>query len=113
LHTLFDLLMLDSDDEGINIDQFIRGCVRLRYQVKNIDMMAAIHDLERHSDKGFARICKALEKLESNNNSFRRHTHSPINIAIEHCCSQQPDSSSSSQLHAAAASARNSILSSL
>merc|ERR1712008_50862 len=66
LQTLFDLLTKGSDYEGLNIDQFIRGCIRFRCNVKNIDMMAAIHDLERHNERGFQEIGKALEKLENN-----------------------------------------------
>lgn len=64
LQTLFDLLTHDSDNATINIDQFIRGCVRLRCNVKNIDMMAALSDLEGRSDRGFGEIIKVLDKLE-------------------------------------------------
>jgi len=66
LHALFELLKVDEDDHRVNIDQYIRGCVRLRCRVKNIDMMMAAKDLQRHSECGFQGIHQVLEKRKSN-----------------------------------------------
>jgi hypothetical protein len=84
LQTLFDVLKKDSDTERIDVDQFIRGCVRLRCQVKNIDMVAAMRDLQRHNDRGFEEIREALEKLQSNSGSCRPHTTSWKSRTFEH-----------------------------
>mmetsp|Transcript_14574 Transcript_14574/g.42513 ORF Transcript_14574/g.42513 Transcript_14574/m.42513 type:complete len:560 (+) Transcript_14574:115-1794(+) len=49
LHTFFDLLQQGDQDEQpcVGIDQFVRGCIRLKSQVKNVDLMALKHDEER------------------------------------------------------------------
>lgn len=63
LHSLFDMLTHESGRSSICIDHFIRGCVRLRCQVKNIDMIAAIQDLERNNQREFKEVHKVLVKV--------------------------------------------------
>merc|ERR1719510_1168576 len=58
LHSFFHLLKVDGEeDPEVEIDQFIRGCMRLRCSVKNIDLMAALHENKEHE----ARRCKELQ----------------------------------------------------
>jgi len=58
LHSFFHLLKVDGEEEPeVDIDQFIRGCMRLRCHVKNIDLMAALHENKEHE----TRRCKELK----------------------------------------------------
>jgi len=53
LKTFFDMMGAEEADEEprIQIDSFIRGCMRLRCTVKNIDLMASRHDESEHLTK--------------------------------------------------------------
>merc|ERR1719410_2586237 len=44
LRSFFQLLKVGDEEPEVDIDQFIRGCMRLRCNVKNIDLMAALHE---------------------------------------------------------------------
>merc|ERR1712008_468172 len=57
LHSFFHLLKVDGEEPAVGIDQFIRGCMRLRCHVKNIDLMAALHENKEHE----TRRCKELK----------------------------------------------------
>jgi hypothetical protein len=57
LRSFFTLLKVDDEEPEVDIDQFIRGCMRLRCNVKNIDLMAALHENKEHE----ARRCKELK----------------------------------------------------
>jgi len=53
LKSFFEMMGADEGDEepSIGIDAFIRGCLRLRCTVKNIDLMASRHDESEHFGK--------------------------------------------------------------
>jgi len=72
LKTFFDLLKtVDDEDPAIGIDDFIRGCTRLRYQVKNIDLIAHSHAQQETRSKKFYELAKLIESLNHATSSLR------------------------------------------
>jgi len=65
LKSFFDMMGADEDEEeaSIDIDQFIRGCMRLRCTVKNIDLMASRHDESEHSAKRLHKIEESVKQI--------------------------------------------------
>jgi len=65
LKSFFDMMGADEDDvdASIDIDQFIRGCMRLRCNVKNIDLMASRHVEAEHSAKRLQEIKDSVKQL--------------------------------------------------
>jgi len=64
LKTFFDLLKNKEEKEpSISIDEFIRGCTRLRYNVKNIDLIAANHAQQESSRRQFKELSKKIDSL--------------------------------------------------
>jgi len=57
LRSFFHLLQVGDEEPEVEMDQFIRGCMRLRCSVKNIDLMAALHERKKHE----MRHCKDLK----------------------------------------------------
>jgi len=51
------------DEKSIAIDHFIRGCLRFRSTVKNIDLMVSAHDMEERNAVRMAQIQQAVEDL--------------------------------------------------
>lgn len=58
LKHFFDLMGDDNSAANIEIEQFLRGCMRLRCNVKNIDLMAGVH-------QEAAKTAKHLNDLQS------------------------------------------------
>jgi len=72
LYSLFELLNLDgNEDPSISIDLFIRGCTRLRCQVKNVDLMAAVKDADKGHIHRQEALIHSLEQLRASLD--RRH----------------------------------------
>jgi len=64
LKNFFDMMGAGDDAEAcIDIDQFIRGCFRLRSSVKNIDLVASRHDEAELSAKRLQEIKESLDQL--------------------------------------------------
>jgi len=66
LQSFFDLL--DTNDgrkPSINIDHFIRGCTRLRCNVKNIDFMAASHEQQYTSEKRYLEMRNKVDAVQN------------------------------------------------
>jgi len=51
LRSFFQLLKVGDKEPEMDIDQFIRGCMRLRSNVKNIDLMAALHETKERETR--------------------------------------------------------------
>jgi len=72
LYSLFELLKLnDDEDPSINKDLFIRGCTRLRCQVKNIDLMATVKDADKEHVRRQETLIQTLEQVRASLD--RRH----------------------------------------
>jgi hypothetical protein len=67
LKSFFDMMGADEADEepSIQIDSFIRGCMRLRCTVKNIDLMASNHAESEHITKRLHEIRDSLKLLHA------------------------------------------------
>lgn len=64
LKTFFDLLKSEKEeDPAIGIDDFVRGCTRLRYNVKNIDLIAASHSQQDSQMKRFNELNDKIDSL--------------------------------------------------
>jgi len=51
LRNFFQLLKSGETEPEVSVDQFIRGCMRLRCNVKNIDLMSALHENKEQSTR--------------------------------------------------------------
>jgi len=67
LKNFFDLIGANDDESetGIDIDQFIRGCFRLRCSVKNIDFAASRHDEAEYLGKRLNEIKECLKQVQN------------------------------------------------
>jgi len=67
LQSFFDLLDTDGENNepSIDIDHFIRGCKRLRCNVKNIDLIAASHEQHCANKKQFLELEHRLVAMQS------------------------------------------------
>jgi len=65
LRSFFELLKVSGEDEepSISIDQFIHGCMRLRCNIKNIDMMALRHEMEEVIVRHISEVKHVVNKL--------------------------------------------------
>merc|ERR1719410_1984379 len=63
LHSFFYLLKVDGEEPEVEIDQFIRGCVRLRCNVKNIDLMSALHENKEYESRRIKDIMSSMQEV--------------------------------------------------
>merc|ERR1719410_1361540 len=63
LHSFFHMLKVDGEEPEVDIDQFIRGCMRLRCNVKNIDLMAALHENKKQDAQHRTDLKCSLEEV--------------------------------------------------
>jgi hypothetical protein len=65
LQSFFDVLKAGKDDEEaqIDIDQFVRGCMRLRCNVKNIDLIASGREQMEAQSQALSEVQQKLECL--------------------------------------------------
>jgi hypothetical protein len=68
LQSFFDLLQIGDVEQSVPIDQFIRGCMRLRCPVKNVDLMAALREERELDQLRFGNIVSALDQLTAAGN---------------------------------------------
>jgi len=64
LQSFFD--MIDTNDDGeasINIDHFIRGCTRLRCNVKNIDLVASGYEGQQVCKKQYLELLRKVDAM--------------------------------------------------
>lgn len=63
LQSFFDLLQVGDTEPSVPVDQFIRGCMRLRCPVKNVDLMAALREERELDHKRFGDIHGRLDQF--------------------------------------------------
>jgi len=63
LRSFFTLLKAGEEEPEINIDHFIRGCMRLRCNVKNIDLMSALHENKAYDTRRYNELKSSMKKL--------------------------------------------------
>jgi len=86
LHTFFDLLQAGDDDEQpcVGIDQFVRGCMRLKCQVKNVDLMALRHDEEMQAKRILRMQQELRREFRSSQQQYATQTGGPLSTS-RHC----------------------------
>jgi len=100
LKTFFDMMGSEEADEepSIQIDSFIRGCMRLRCTVKNIDLMASRHEESEHMAKRLHDIRDSVTLLHSavmriQATMLEQKGHSTRSSWSDLACSQTPRTS--------------------
>lgn len=63
LRSFFDLLKVGEEEPEVEVDQFIRGCVRLRCNVKNIDLMSALHENKEYESRRIKDIMSSMQEV--------------------------------------------------
>jgi len=63
LRSFFMLLKVGDGEPEINIDHFIRGCMRLRCNVKNIDLMAALHENKEYETRRYNELKCSIREV--------------------------------------------------
>jgi len=82
LRSFFTLLQNGNEEPEVAIDNFIRGCMRLRCHVKNIDLMSALQetktsDSQRHAELQclLNRVFEMISKMGQRNEFLQKQTH--------------------------------------
>jgi hypothetical protein len=67
LHNFFEVLRTSEGkgEPSMAIEQFIRGCMRLRSNVKNIDLIAASHEQQEIHTQNFQELRSKIDELHS------------------------------------------------
>merc|ERR1719410_2011291 len=65
LHSFFYLLKVDGEEPEVEIDQFIRGCMRLRCNVKNIDLMSALHEHKEYETRRSTELKNSIKEMST------------------------------------------------
>merc|ERR1712079_470041 len=63
LRSFFQLLKAGDEEPAVDLDQFIRGCMRLRCNVKNIDLMAALHENKEYETRRVKELQYSIEEV--------------------------------------------------
>jgi len=63
LRSFFQLLKAGDEEPEVDLDQFIRGCMRLRCNVKNIDLMAALHENKEYETRRVKELQYSIEEV--------------------------------------------------
>jgi len=63
LRSFFMLLKVGEEEPEINVDNFIRGCMRLRCNVKNIDLMAALHENKAYDTRRYDELMCSVRRV--------------------------------------------------
>jgi len=72
LESFFGLLKVGDEEPTIPINQFLHGCTRLRSNVKNIDLIASVHETEEQNVRRFMELKAQMDKLRDD--LVRRYT---------------------------------------
>jgi len=83
LQRFFDILRAYDEEPSIGIDQFMRGCLRLRCNVKNIDLMAAGHEETRQNVKHYDEFKRAVAGMlnEESARNTKRHVQLQVTLS--------------------------------